>query len=140
MAYIQLLLLFIISIIFNNFIQYYTCFLELDLKKQNYKSVTVSNYSIELKITDNMWENFLNKINSNNNEESTNINKLFIEELKNQIDYCLSIYKCGDDDDLDVAAINLAFKNNSLINLLAKRGHMLTIERNVTKKCMLKMD
>ena len=70
----------------------------------------------------------------------TNINKLFIEELKLQINYCLSMYKCEDNDDLEVAAINLAFKNCCLVKLLTKRGKTLTLEKKITKNSILKID
>ena len=87
MAYIQLLLLFIIGVVYSNFISYYKRFLQLDYKRQDYKSVTVSNYTIELQVTDKMWENFLAKHCGDEREgegfeESTNKNKLFIEELR----------------------------------------------------------
>ena len=104
---------------------------EIDFKVWDYHSLTASNFTVEIKITNEMWRNFKEKLVDENYEGDMSehqLTHLFELKLIEEINYELEIYVCGTDPDepsLKVSNISFAMPNKKILNLLKQRGNCI---------------
>lgn len=115
--------------------------------------MTVNNFSIEVQIPDQMWQNFINSLKTDPEMQERygimpdvelatikhKINIIFRQELGRQIKEELKYYCCNDED-TDIAFVSFAYQNAELLCLLIKRGSYLTKTSNCAKKTLEDID
>ena len=97
---------------------------EIDFKVWDYHSLTASNFTVEVKITNEMWKNFKGKLIDDEHEGDMSehlLTHLFEIKLKEEINFEMELYWCGTDPNelsLDVSNITFAMPNAKVLRLL----------------------
>lgn len=117
----------------------------LKLKVWDFRNVKANNYTIQLKVSKQMWINFsksvVKDIQFNNSSDCLRnrykiknatydsykflINKIFEDLLEEQILENLKEYNT-DNKDIGIAIIQLAYENQTIIKLLIERGEIIS--------------
>lgn len=89
----------------------------LNFKSWDFNQVTASNFTVELTITNEMWQNFKNDFSNEFKADSTrdtksnfhlhDLTKLFKQKLIKEMVEELSLYKC-ETDDISIACVQFA--------------------------------
>ena len=108
------------------------------------KTLTCADYTLELKITHKMFDNFIENLEQDEETmQKYNLKKedmrcspvltyVFECHLKSEINRELEYYQCGDDV-LMVKCCHFTYDNKEIIDLLKKRGNAITTEYSQIK-------
>jgi hypothetical protein len=110
-----------ISIIYLLMIYYLRATSHLDYKEWDVDTVTVADYSAQMKISDTMWNNFKKE------KHDRPFNIFIKEEIQDMLKTLPAVYDAK--ADIEIASISFAFKNRAIIKSLTKRGNLLTNAR-----------
>lgn len=109
----------------------------MDYKKWNIKMKTVADFSVQIKISREIWQKWLKykedlkKQKSNKNEQDmegkadkqkSTFKEYLNEEITEQLKMKNPIDKNTGKDDVEIASISFAYDNQIIMELLQKRG------------------
>lgn len=93
----------------------------LDFKQWDTMSCTPGDYTVQVKITNNMHEEYL-KYKDSPNPEFNTLQDFFKDKLEGVVQNLPCVIDRHKDEKIEIAAISFGFKNKEVIQLLRKRG------------------
>ena len=104
---------------------YYTeNFESLREKKFDLENVNLSDYSVQMTITDTMKKNFKQYLKDHPNQDKTLI-QMIKEKLDEEISKCPKVLEENKDGNTSVVDVTIAYDNSDMYKLLEKRGAIL---------------
>ena len=94
----------------------------LNFKKWDVRTVTASDFTVEMDITVGMWT-WYNKELNNNPIGTLDFEEYLRDKLEKHVTSLPPIF--SQKENIKIACISFGYKNASLINLLTKRGSMI---------------
>ena len=118
------MLFIIVTNVYLVFMYYSETYESLREKKYDLQNINLSDYSVEMVITQKMKDEY-KKHRANNPKSDQTLIQLIKEKIDSEIKKCDKVLKDDLDGSTDVVDVSVAYDNSEMLKLLQKRGTVL---------------